>query len=194
MLNRWIKRFQNAFSRGVFPHELAFLIDNPARSFLLSPARLADRLPLTNSAFVLEVGAGSGFYSAEVARRISRGHLVLLDLQPEMLVKAKPKLAAEGLNNVGYIVADAGALPFKGNTFDVIYLVTVFGEITNQQFFLTEVRRVLKSGGTLSVSEHYPDPDFSSLKKVKLLAEKEGFEFSTRYGAAWNYTTNYSKI
>lgn len=194
MFNRWIKRFQNAFSRGVFPHELAFLIDNPARRLLLSPARLADRLPLTDFSCVLEVGAGSGFYSAEVARRISRGHLVLLDLQTEMLVKAKPKLAADGLNNVGYIVADAGALPFKENTFDVIYLVTVFGEITNQQFFLTEARRVLKSGGTLSVSEHYPDPDFSSFYKIKLLLEEKDFEFSTRYGVAWNYTANFSKI
>lgn len=193
MLTQWIQKFQNAFSRGVFPHELAFLIDNPVRKLLLSPAQLAARLPLTNAARVLEVGAGSGFYSVEVVRQIPHGHHVLLDLQPEMLVKAKRKLAAEGLNNVGNIVADAGAFPFKENTFDVIYLITVFGEIATQQLFLTEARCVLKPGGTLSISEHYPDPDFSSFKKVKLLVEKEGFEFSTRYGAAWNYTANFSK-
>ncbi len=51
---------------------------------MLSPEKLVARLALTSTSQVLEVGAGSGFYSVEVARRVSDGHLELLDLQPSL--------------------------------------------------------------------------------------------------------------
>jgi ubiquinone/menaquinone biosynthesis C-methylase UbiE len=142
---------------------------------------------------VLEVGAGTGFYSAEVARRVSEGHLELLDLQPEMLKKARQKLEAEGLPNVGYTLSDAGKLPFEADSFDVIFLVAVLGEISDQGAFLSEARRVLKSEGILSVSEHLPDPDFSPLAKVKAVIEGEGFKLTRHYGRRWSYTANFSK-
>jgi hypothetical protein len=45
---------QHAAGRGSFPHQLAFLIDNPLRRLLITPETLADRLALTPSARVLE--------------------------------------------------------------------------------------------------------------------------------------------
>ncbi len=192
-LNRWINTIKAAIGRGVFPHEVSFILELPLRKLLLSPSTLADRLPLTPTSRVLEVGAGSGFYSVEVARRILEGQLELLDLQPQMLQKAKLKLEAEGLHNVGYTPADAGELPFKEDSFDVVYLVAVLGEVADHAGFLKETYRVLKPDGTLSISEHYPDPDFSSFPKVKLLVEKVGFELSKHHGMKWSYTANFRK-
>ena len=160
---------------------------------MLSPHELAARLGLTPTSRVLEVGAGSGYYSVEVARRVSAGRLELLDLQPEMLEKARRKLEAKGLSNVGYTRADAGLLPFEADSFDALFLVAVLGEVANRKAFLGEARRVLKPGGMLSVSEHLPDPDFSPLAKVKSLVEREGFEFYERHGARWSYTVNFRK-
>ena len=177
--------------RGVFPHETSFLLDLPWRNIVLSPRTLAARLSIRATSHVLEIGAGSGFYSVEVARKISEGHLGLLDLQPEMLKKAQQKLKAKGLSNVGYTLADAGKLPFKEDAFDLIFLVAVLGEIADQRAFLSEAHRVLKPGGTLSISEHLPDPDFSPFAKVRSLVEKEGFEFYDRHGGRWSYTVNF---
>lgn len=190
---RWAGKIKNSFARGVFPHEMSFFLDLPWRHLVLPPQKLVARLGLKNTSRVLEVGAGSGFYSVHVARAIPAGHLELLDLQPEMLAKARRKLEAAGLFNVGYTSADAGALPFAADSFDTIFLVAVLGEIAGQNSFLREARRVLKPGGVLSVSEHLPDPDFSSLAKVKSLVEKEGFEFFARDGAKWSYTANFKK-
>lgn len=190
---RWVHGVKNTLVRGVFPHEMSFLLDLPWRNLTLSPQKLVARLALTPTSQVLEVGAGSGFYSVEVARRVSEGHLELLDLQPEMLKKAQQKIQAEGLSNVGYTPADAGKLPLKADSFDVIYLVAVLGEIADQRAFLREARRVLKPGGILSISEHLPDPDFSPSAKVQSLVEKEGFEFMERHGARWSYTANFRK-
>jgi uncharacterized protein len=192
-LNRWMNTFKNACSRGVFPHQLSFILDLPLRNLLLSPWKLADRLSLTISRRVLDIGAGSGFYSLEVAHRLPAGHLQLLDLQPEMLRKAKQKLKTEGLYNTGYTAADAGRLPFIDRCFDLVFLITVLGEIADQQSFLREAHRVLKSEGIFSITEYYPDPDFSPLVKVKPLVEKTGFELIQQYGWKWNYTVNFRK-
>ena len=119
---------------------------------------------------------------------------MLLDLQPEMLKKAQKKIEDERLTNVGYMLADANNLPFRELSFDVIFLITVLGEIANQKDFLTEALRVLKPRGVLSISEHLPDPDFLPFAKVKSLVQKEGFELFNQYGAKWSYTANFRKL
>jgi arsenite methyltransferase len=189
----WVSTVKNAFARGLFPHQMSFVLDLPCRKLLLSPRKLVARLALTDTSHVLEVGTGSGFYSLGVARRLSNGHLQLLDLQPEMLKKARRKLQAGGFPNAGFTLADAGKLPFNEHSFDVIFLVTVLGEVADQKAFLVEAHRALKPAGILSISEHYPDPDFSSFTEVRLLAEKEGFEVAERFGAKFNYTVNFRK-
>jgi len=93
-----------------FPHQLSWLIDNPVHSLLLSPRRLADRLPLAETSQVLEVGPGSGFFSPEIARRVLLGRLHLLDIQSEMLAKARTKLEARGLRDVLYTTGPADGI------------------------------------------------------------------------------------
>lgn len=190
---RWASNVKESLARGIFPHELSFFLELPWRNIMLSPQELVSRLGLTGTSHVLEIGAGSGFYSAAVARGISEGRLAVLDLQPEMLKKAQEKIEAKGLSNVGYALANASRLPFKGQTFDVVFLATVIGEIADRKSFLAEARRVLKPEGLLSISEHFPDPDFSSSSKIRLLVEKEGFEFFKLYGRRWAYTMNFRK-
>jgi ubiquinone/menaquinone biosynthesis C-methylase UbiE len=190
---QWVKSVKSALGRGVFPHEISFFLELPWRKITLSPQNLVSRLHLAPASRVLEVGAGSGFYSVEIARRIPDGHLEVLDLQPEMLKKAQQKLEAQGLSNVSYTLADARQLTFAEGTFDVLVLVTVLGEVADQPAFLHEARRVLKPQGILSVSEHLPDPDFSSFAKVKTLVEREGFAFFEHYGKRWSYTANFKK-
>lgn len=190
---RWASNLKDSLRRGIFPHEMSFFLELPWRNIMLSPQELVARLSLTSESRVLEVGAGSGFYSSAVAGRVSEGCLTVLDLQPEMLKKAAEKLEAEGLSNVGYALADAGRLPFREHTFDALFLVAVLGEIANRNSFLTEARRVLKPRGLLSISEHLPDPDFSSSAKVRSMIESAGFEFFKLYGRRWAYTANFRK-
>lgn len=190
---RWARNVKNTLMRGVFPHEMSFFLELPWRNVVLSSQRLASRLPLATASRVLEVGAGSGFYSAEVARKVPEGHLELLDLQPEMLEKARRKLESEGVTNVGYTTSDAGRLPFGDSSFDLVFLVAVLGEIADRRAFLGEARRVLRLGGVLSVSEHLPDPDFTTCVKVRSLVERQGFKFLGREGVSWSYTANFIK-
>jgi ubiquinone/menaquinone biosynthesis C-methylase UbiE len=192
-LREWKDAIRVFFTRGAFPHQLSFILTCPLRRCLLSPGELADRLHLDEACEVLEVGPGPGYFSVEVARRLPRGRLELFDVQQEMLDKARRRLQAAGLHNVGFTQGDAGDLAFAENRFDVVFLVTVLGELADPAACLRGLYRALRPGGLLSVTEQAPDPDFLPLPTVRRLAEQQGFEFAERFGRRRNYTANFRK-
>lgn len=116
---------------------------------------------------------------------------MLLDLQPEMLRKARAR--APSASQITGVAANASGLPFRAGTFDVVYMVTVFGEVSHQAEMLAEVRRVLTRGGVLSISEHFPDFDFAAFSRVRRYVERHGFELHRRVGPPWSYTVNFKK-
>ena len=183
---------QRALGRGYYPHQLSWLIDNPLRRLVIGPRQFANRLPLTPSSRVLEIGPGSGYFSVELARAVSAGQLVLLDLQPEMLDKARRKLRA--FSNVGYAASDAArSIPYPDGHFDVITMVAVLGEIPDREGCLREVSRVLQSGGVLAIHEHIPDPDRIPLPELRALLEQAGFRLTRRLGPGWNFTAFFER-
>ncbi len=183
-----------ALGRGYFPYQFAWLIDNPLRRVLVTPKRLADRLPVTADSCLLEVGPGSGYFSIELARRTRGGRLELLDLQPEMLAKARRKLRRAGMRHVGYTAANASdPLPFPDETFDIAVLVAVLGEVPNAESSLRELFRVLRDGGSLAIHEHVPDPDRIDFPALRTLAESQGFNLDSRWGPSWNYTATFRR-
>jgi ubiquinone/menaquinone biosynthesis C-methylase UbiE len=179
--------------RGTCPHQLAFLLESGLRRFILSPDGLAERLELRETARVLELGSGPGYFSRAVARRIPRGYLMLVDLQREMLQKARGKLARSGLGNVAFVQADAAALPVSSGAWDCMFLVAVLGEVSDPRSCLREIYRVLRPGGLLSLTEQPGDPDFIALPEARALVEGVGFRLEKVYGGGKNYTASFRK-
>jgi ubiquinone/menaquinone biosynthesis C-methylase UbiE len=178
---------------GIYPSQFAGLLLSPLRRLILSPEALADRLHLAETAVVLEVGSGPGYFSGAVARRLPRGHLELLDVQPEMLERARARLDRAGLRNVGFTLADAARLPFDDETFDVAFLVTVLGEVVDRVTVLGELGRALCPAGWLSITEQAGDPDRLSLTALQAEVEQAGFELSETYRGRLSYTANFRK-
>lgn len=185
-----LRMLKSAFGRGVFPHQLSWILDLPGRGLIMSAKTVAKRLPVQRDARVLEVGAGSGYYSVEAAKRVPEGELAVLDIQQGMLDKTAARLSEAGISNFSTHLSDGGQLPFDDASFDAIFLVTVFGEIEAQDSFLDEARRVLKDGGYLSITEHHPDPDFEPAAVIVRLVEAHGFEPAEKLGWRWGYTLN----
>jgi len=180
-----------AFGRGVFPYQMTWILDLPGRGLIMSAKTVANRLPVTSSATVLEIGPGSGYYSVEVAKKVVHGRLDILDIQKEMLDKCKQKMDLAGLKNYKTHLGDGKTLPFEDNSFDAIYMVTVFGEIENRKNFLMEAARVLKPCGVISITEHHPDPDFETPAILQDSVESFGFSLVQKFGWRWAYTLNF---
>jgi ubiquinone/menaquinone biosynthesis C-methylase UbiE len=170
-----------------YPHQAAFLLNNPVRRAFANPVRKVDSIGLTGTEHVLEVGPGPGFYSVEIARRLTYGRLELFDLQPEMLDKARRQLESAGFHDIGFTTGEASdGFPYPEDTFDVAFLAAVIGEVPDKSACLRSLGRVLNPGGQLVFAEAFPDPDRMSVQQLRNLAEPEGFEFVGATGNRWH--------
>ena len=72
-------------------------------------------------------------------------------------------------------------------------MVTVFQEIPDKNRTLTEIRRVLKPGGILAISEWFTDPDYPLKSTTIRQCTRAGFELDLVVGSFWNYTARFIK-
>src|SRR5436190_2004116 len=138
----------------------------------------------------LEVGPGTGYYSLPVAEWIGpQGSLDILDLQQEMLDHTLRRAAEAGIANLAPTRADATAMPFADDSFDGAYLVTVLGEVPDQEAALRELKRVARPGGRIVVGELFGDPHMVTRGALAERAEAAGLQVDRVLGGRlWHYT------
>ena len=186
VLAKWRDIWARLSGPGAYPHELSGLLLLPFRRLVFSPGQLVAQLRLTTRSHVLEIGPGPGFFSPAVARGVPDGRLELVDVQREMLLKARHRLRARGLSHVGFTQSGADALPFVAGSFDLVFLVAVLGEVPDPAACMRSVAHVLRRGGRLVCAELPGDPDALGVDDLRSLAEGSGLSLagSTRAGRA----------
>jgi ubiquinone/menaquinone biosynthesis C-methylase UbiE len=92
-----------------------------------------------------------------------------------------------GLQNIVATRGDARSLPYEDGRFDAVYLVTVLGEIPDQEVALRELARVIAHGGRLVVGELFGDPHWVRFAVLRERAQRAGLEFERRLGGRLGY-------
>ena len=93
----------------------------------------------------LDIATGGGHTALAVAPHVAR--VVVTDLTPRMLEKAREFLLAQGVTNAGFQAADAEHLPFADASFDRVTCRLATHHFPNVAQSVKEVARVLKRGG-----------------------------------------------
>jgi ubiquinone/menaquinone biosynthesis C-methylase UbiE len=172
-----------------FPPWMTPLLHSPLRRRSFSPEAAAERHGLAPGMRVLEVGPGDGYLTPAAIERISPGgRLVCLDVQPAMLRKLRRAL---GTRAPALVSASGSQLPFRSQTFDLVFLSHVLGEIPDRAGALAEYARILRPGGTLAVTEGLPDPDFIRCSRLVRMARLAGFVPAEHFGRALHYTQRF---
>lgn len=116
---------------------------------------------------VLDLAGGTGDIAALFSRRVGpSGKVVLADINESMLNVGRDKLRDLGLiNNIEFVQANAEALPFADNSFDIISIGFGLRNVTDKAAALKSMFRVLKPGGRLLVLE-FSKPEQQWLSKV----------------------------
>jgi SAM-dependent methyltransferase len=91
---------------------------------------------------VLDLGTGTGKGARLVAERFPGAEIVGVDIAPAMVAEARRLLPPELAGRVRFEVADASALPFEENAFDLVVLLNMIP-------FFEELARVIAPGGVL---------------------------------------------
>ncbi len=104
---------------------------------------------------ILDLAGGTGDLTAKFSRLVGdSGEVVLAEINDSMLKVGREKLRNKGLvNNIRYVQANAEALPFPDNYFDLITIGFGLRNVTHKDQALASMYRALKPGGRLLVLE-----------------------------------------
>ena len=189
-----IIRIIRYFYKFPMPQFMADAIDNPLRRKIQPPDEMAIRHGVEPGMLVLEIGPGNGRYTVATAKRLgSQGRLLTIDIEPRMIKRVNERISAEGVTNVTGLVADVYQLPFKESWFDVIYLITVIGEIPDPDRAMREFHRLLTDSGSLAFSELILDPDYPLAGTLIRKAANAGYRLGEKIGKLGHYTLKFIK-
>jgi ubiquinone/menaquinone biosynthesis C-methylase UbiE len=127
------------------------------RFLKLCAGRLTELAVLCSGARVLDVATGTGIVALSAARIVGpTGRVVGVDLSPEMLARARHKLALTDLAQVEFREGDAQRLDLPDRSFDVVLCASSLFFVPDMAGALREWRRVLVPGGLAGFSSFGP--------------------------------------
>ena len=149
-----------------------------------APEKALDALELQTGMAVADVGAGTGYFSLRMARRVGpEGKVYANDVQPEMLDKLRTNAAKAKLGNVETVLGSEADPKLPVNALDLVLLVDVYHEFSQPQEMLQHIRASLKTNGRLVLLEYRKEdpavpirPEHKmSVAEVKTEVEAEGY-------------------
>ena len=160
-------------------------LERPEREAEEAPEKALDALAPWTGKVVADVGAGTGYFSLRMARRVgATGKVYANDLQPEMLDMLRTKAAKAGISNVEPVLGSEADPKLPVNALDLVLLVDVYHEFSRPQQMLQHIRASLKPDGRLVLLEYRKeDPSIPirpehkmSVKEVRTEVEAEGYK------------------
>jgi SAM-dependent methyltransferase len=143
--------------RDEFAHQAEAFARSPTMTLAETLGVLIDLVPTDPGARWIEVACGPGLIARAMAPRV--GSVLGLDLTPAMIDKARDDAAAAGVENVSFEVGDATALDLPDDSLDGAITRFSLHHIPAPVRVLEEMRRVVKPGGHVVVSDFVTDDD-----------------------------------
>jgi SAM-dependent methyltransferase len=138
---------------GYDPELIGALPDEAVESFAGVASPFALR-PIARGERVVDIGSGAGMDSFLAATFVgSEGHVVGVEMTPEMLTRAREVARRLGLANLEFRAGVAEQLPIDDGWADVVIANGVLNLVTDKQRAFTEIRRVLRAGGVLQFAD-----------------------------------------
>jgi predicted methyltransferase len=160
----------------------------PEREAEENPEGALDAIQLRPGMTVADIGAGVGYMTLRMARRVGpKGKVYAVDLQPQMLDGLRENAAKAKLNNIQPVLGEVADPKLPAGQMDLILLVDVYHEFSQPQEMLRRMHAALKPEGRLVLLEYRKeDPNVPilldhkmSTAEVKTELEAEGFVLQT---------------
>ena len=108
---------------------------------------------LTAGSSLLDVGCGPGSITVGIAKALSPGNVVGIDIEASQVELGRQHAREEGVENCSFQAASVLDLPMDDASFDAVYGHTILMQFKDPAPVLDEVIRVLKPGGLVGFRE-----------------------------------------
>ena len=149
----------------------ARVFDDPKRDEWQKPHEVITALALKPEAAVADLGAGTGYFAARIAKMLPSGTIYAVDVEADMVRYLAERAKREGLKNVKPVAGlpDDPRLPEK---VDLILLVDVYHHIEQRERYFRRLTDSLKPGGRIAVIDFRLDSPEGPPKRVRVAPER----------------------
>ena len=141
----------------LFPPENLGLLEGPDRETWQKPEQIMDALAIADGSVVADIGAGAGWFTIRLARRVGPNGIVFAqDIQPQMLEAIKRRVQREGLRNVQTRLGTESDPNLPRGMLDAVLVVDVYPEVERRVEFLRNLGAALEAGGRIGIVNYKP--------------------------------------
>jgi ubiquinone/menaquinone biosynthesis C-methylase UbiE len=172
---------------GVMGVQGADWLNRPEREQEENPEGALDALAIRPGMVVADVGAGTGYMSLRLAKRVGpSGKVYANDIQPEMLRRLRENAAKAGLANIETVQGEEADPKLPAGRMDLVLLVDVYHEFSKPREMINKIRDSMKPDGRLVLLEYRKeDPNVPirvehkmTVAEVKAELEPQGLALS----------------
>ena len=142
----------------IFPPENLGELEGPDRDLWQKPDQVMDALGIADGTTVADLGAGGGWFTVRLARRVGpHGVVYAEDIQEQMLESIDRRVKREGLRNVRMVLGASDNPKLPTERLHAVLIVDVYHEVTQPIEFLRNVKESLTPQGRLGIVEFKRD-------------------------------------
>jgi ubiquinone/menaquinone biosynthesis C-methylase UbiE len=163
----------------VMGHEGADWLERPERITEEQPDRVIDAMQLKPTDTVADIGAGTGYFSIRIARKVPQGQVIGEDIQPEMIDLMKANITQAGLGNVHPLLGTTEDPHLPPGSVDKVLMVDAYHEFDMPKEMMQGIVRGLKPDGQVVFVEYRgEDPAVPILPHHKMTVAQLSAEMS----------------
>lgn len=131
------------------------------------------KLPITAASVVADLGAGTGYYSFRIAKRIPSGKLYAIEIQDEMLLQLKQRKTALRDTIVEIIKGTEQSVELPASSVDLLIMVDVYHELSYPKEILQSAYKALKPTGRILLLEYRKEDPTIPIKELHKMSVEQ---------------------
>lgn len=180
------KRYMGREIAGVMGWEGAQWLERESRAHEERPQLLLRELALAPGMSVADIGAGTGYYTWQLAKKVGPGGRVYaVDVQPEMIAMLNSQMAKRGVRNVVSVLGSETTVKLPPASVDLAIMVDVYHELAYPAEVLDSIISVLKPGGRVVFVEYRAEDPAVAIKPLHKMSETQIRREATAHGLKW---------
>ncbi len=168
----------------VMGHRGAAWLERPSRKQEEKPWKIIDTLELNPADRVVDLGAGTGYMTFQLAAAVPEGTVFAVDIQPEMLDMLSFFQKEQGVDNVQSVLAQPTD-PQVPNGIDVVLMVDAYHELAYPYEVMMSIVDALNPGGRVVLAEYRGENPLIPIKRLHKMTERQVRRELEAVGLEW---------
>lgn len=175
----------------VMGHQGADWLERPERIDQEQPDQVVANMALAPHHVVADIGAGTGYFSFRIARQVSEGKVLAVDIQPEMLELIEQRKAAEGVSNVEGVLGRIDDPNLPPNSIDAAIMVDAYHEFSHPFEMINGIFQALRPGGRIFLLEYRGEDPRVPIRPLHKMTEEQVVREMLVFDLEWTETLDF---